>query len=264
MKINTTNLKNINIPIRVAHSLLDANDRVDDLDIRIDTLNIDLKVSYISDIPLQDYSFNGIWNYKEIYELLCFSDVKTICGPIEEFLDEILIKIENSIIEQNLRPYHIIISAKRIGLIEGFPQLEIKKILLKKPSIDLHKKRNISINNYPLIISINNNWKNRSEIIEHPYLKTEKLKLSFSIDYKYTDIKDGNFAELINYDGIVKEIDKLNMQINGPIEQVLNKILSIIENNLNDNKKEFFKIKVEIEQNSFSRHTAVFVLEKYI
>lgn len=262
-------LKNIAVPIRVSHGNLSLEQRIDDIENRIDILNISISVSYMSNIKPQDKKMDGVWNYGDIYNNLCLIDVPTITGPLEGILDKTIKLIEESAQEQKIELNKVIVSANRLGLAVGYPKLMVKKIYShidefeKKQCDDCEMERSAGICDFPLIISVNHGWCTGNQKVEHANERKESVKLSFHAETKSKPLSENDLSGLYNYAGLIHQVQKLQgIEINGPVEQLCDFIAEILEKDAHDLGVELLKITVIVERTGYARCTPVITLVK--
>lgn len=264
MKNKKVELKNIMLPIRVMHEHLDTKERIDELSSRIDILDISVEVTYQNDGKVLDKSYDGVWNYYEVYNHLCLSDVQTVTGPLEGILDDVLLLIEKSVLSQNLNLKQIIVSANRMGLAVGYPQLIAMKTYREEKYKHVENKRSAGICEYPLVVLIDHSWLDKNKRIEHKDLKRETLKISFNAETVAKTLSVSDLSGLYNYAGLIHTIEKIQgITINGPVEQINEKIAELLEEDAKNLGLDLYKIQVKVERSSFARGNPIFTLEKF-
>lgn len=267
MKNQKIELKNIKLPVRIMHEHLDAKERIDSLDSRIDTLDISILVSYQSKVLIGDHSLDGVWNYADIYNQLCLSDVRTVTGALEGILDETLAIIEQSLIINNFIPNKITVSANRMGLSVGYPKLIVEKTFVETQSNEIKNvknKRSAGICDYPLTILVNHGWINDDGKIEHKDIKYDLLKISFNAETIAKSLNKNDLSGLYNYAALIHSLDKLQgMEITGPVEKINDLISEMLEKDALDAGLILHKTEVRVERTGFARMTPVFILEKF-
>jgi dihydroneopterin aldolase len=256
-------LQSIMMPVRVSHGNLEPNQRIDNLSNRIDTLEIRLAVQYESHGEVQPYSMNGAWNYGDVYQKLCLSDVETITGPLEGVLDDVLSLVENTATKQQLSLIDVQATADRMGLAVGYPRLIAKKRYSSTPKHATELERSAGIRDFPLVISVDHSWCKGSQRVEHVDFRTEAVSLSFRADTKASSLSSSDLTGLYNYAGLIHQVQKMHgMVITGPIEQLCDKVAEVLELDARSLGVELLKTVVEVKRTGYARCTPVLSLTK--
>lgn len=231
-RTRTVKLGGITLPVRVEHAQLAASSRIDALDSRIDTLAISVIVDYMSERPVRPQTMDGVWNYGDIYRDLCMSDVQTITGPLEGILDGVTDKIERTVCDQRLVPVRILVTANRLGLAVGYPQLrrERRYATTACPEILPAETRDVGICDFPLVVQVNHAWCQGSERVEHADNRIETVRLSFGAKALAKSLNTGNLDGLYNYAGLIHALEaQQGYVVDGPMEQLVDHISALLE-----------------------------------
>lgn len=260
----TVELKNITLPVRVSHGNLNPSQRIDDISNRIDSLQIDIIVNYDINVPLQDFSLDGVWNYGDVYHYLCLSDVPTITGPLESILDEAILLIEKTAKEQNIKLNYTEVSANRLGLAVGYPHLVTRRNYEPVINSTSPMQRSAGICDFPLIISVNHSWCKGSQKVEHVDLRHECINLSFHAETVSQELSSNDLTGLYNYAGLIHQVqNKQGFEVNGPVEQLCDLISEILENDAKKLNVKLLKTIVKVERTGYARCTPILTLTRY-
>ena len=253
----TVALQGITFPIKVAHHNLAVQERIDDLPVRIDTLQVSLNVDYQSPASLTNGSLEGTWNYGSVYDLLCLSDMPTITGPLEAILDSTLGLIETSAKEQGVTLLNAQVSANRMGLAVGYPRLRSQKVYteIPKPSGSF---RSTGICSFPLVIRVDHSWCQGNQRIEHTDLRVESVLVSFYAESKVRSLSNSDLSGLYNYAGLIHKVKNLqDLLISGPVEQLCDTVQDLLENDARSSGVELLKTVVEVQRTGYARCTPI-------
>lgn len=262
--IRTVALHGITLPVRVAHGNLSADQRIDDVPNRIDTLQVSLEVDYESRCDLKVRSLDGAWNYGEVYNQLCLSDVQTITGPLEGILDSTLALIEASASTQHLELVGGRVAANRIGLAVGFPKLVVCTQYKSKPTETVGKIRTAGICDFPLVIAVDHSWCQGSQRVEHVDVRTESVSLSFRAETRAGSLATNDLTGLYNYAGLIHKVEKMQgIQLCGPVEQLCDLVTQVLEDDARKLGVDLRKTVVEVRRTGYARCTPVLTLTKY-
>jgi dihydroneopterin aldolase len=262
--IRTVALHGITLPVRVSHGNLSADQRIDNVANRIDTLQVSLEVEYESHCALQVRSMDGAWNYGDVYAQLCLSDVPTITGPLEGILDTTLDLIEASAGTQHLALVGARVAANRIGLSVGYPQLVVGKQYQAKPVEPLGKIRTAGICDFPLVVAVDHSWCRGSQRVEHVDVRTESVSLSFRAETRAGVLASDNLAGLYNYAGLINKVQKMQgIELCGPVEQLCDLVTQVLEEDARKLGVDLRKTVVEVRRTGYARCTPVLTLTNY-
>lgn len=279
--IRGVRLENITLPVKVAHKHLTKGQRIDSLDNRIDTLQITVDVDYTSNNYMKDRSMLGVWNYGEVYEKLCLSDLLTISGPLEGILDSCLNTIEKSASEQGIDLVKAAVSADRLGLAVGYPRLSVQKEYLKDNSpsslsisgrrnyvdgvkSEVEIKRQAGICNYPLVINVDHSWCVGLERVEHVDVRVESVLLSFYAKTKPKTLSNNDLDGLYNYAGLIHSVKEMQgITITGPVEALCDQISSLLAMDANSLGLDLIETFVEVKRTGYARCTPVLKLTNF-
>ena len=253
----TVALQGITYPIKVAHHNLAAQERIDDMPVRIDTLQVSLEVDYQSPATLSNGSLEGTWNYGPVYERLCQSDMPTVTGPLESILDSTLGVIETAAKEQGISLLNARVSANRMGLAVGFPRLRSQKTYEEKPA-QSGSFRSTGICSFPLIIRVDHSWCQGDQRVEHADLRVESVLVSFYAESKALTLSDSDLSGLYNYAGLIHQIKNLqDLLISGPVEQLCDIVQDLLEKDARSLGVELLKTVVEVQRTGYARCTPI-------
>lgn len=259
----TVSLRNITMPVRVSHGNLAADQRIDDISNRIDTLMIALDVQYASQGDVRPRSMQGAWNYGDVYHHLCLSDVQTITGPLEGVLDDTLALIDATATAQGLALTDVRVSADRIGLAVGYPRLIAHRRYLASRSETADLERSAGICNFPLVITVNHAWCEGNQRVEHIDTRTESVSISFRAETRATSLSTSDLTGLYNYAGLIHKVQKMQgVEIAGPVEQLCDKVTDILVNDARALGVDLLKTVVEVKRTGYARCTPVLTLTK--
>lgn len=259
----TVELRNITMPVRVSHGNLAADQRIDDLSNRIDTLKVGLSVQYESLGDVKSRSMEGAWNYGDVYHHLCLSDVQTISGPLEGVLDETLALVDTTALAQNLVLNDVLVSADRMGLAVGYPRLIARKRYSASRVEDSGLERSAGICDFPLVISVNHAWCEGSQRVEHVDVRTESVSLSFRAETRAASLSSSDLTGLYNYAGLIHQVQKMQgIEITGPVEQLCDVVTSVLESDARALGVDLLKTVVEVKRTGYARCTPVLTLTK--
>lgn len=256
-------LRNMTKPVRVFHGNLAPDQRIDDLSNRIDTLKLALSVQYESMGDVKPRSMDGAWNYGEVYQDLCLSDVQTITGPLEGVLDETLVLVDATAKAQNLVLSDVQVCADRIGLAVGYPRLVARKRYLPSCGSAPELERSAGICDFPLVIAVNHAWCAGSQRVEHVDVRTESVSLSFRAETRAASLSSTDLTGLYNYAGLIHQVQKMQgIEITGPVEQLCDVITSVLESDARALGVDLLKTVVEVKRTGYARCTPVLTLTK--
>ena len=259
----TVALRGITYPIKVAHHNLAAQERIDDLAVRIDTLKVSLAVDYQSAASLTPGSLDGTWNYGTVYERLCLSDMPTITGPLEGILDSALNLIEVSAKDQGVSLLNASVSADRMGLAVGFPRLRTQKIytVLPEPSGCV---RSTGVCTFPLVIRVDHSWCTGDQRVEHTDIRVESVLVSFYAESRAHALSDSDLSGLYNYAGLIHQVKNLqDLKISGPVEQLCDIVQDLLEQDALSLGVELLKTVVKVERTGYARCTPILSSTRY-
>ncbi len=270
LSIRAVTLENITLPVKVAHAQLNQGERIDNLDNRIDTLQVCVQVEYISAGTIKDKSLEGVWNYGQVYEKLCLGDLLTISGPLEGILDSCLETIEQSAKEQKIELVYVRVSADRLGLAVGYPKLAVQKRYINVKAENgietdrgksLEIQRQAGICNYPLVINVDHSWCVGLERVEHVDVRVESVLLSFYAKTKSKSLSSNDLNGLYNYAGLIHRVSEMqNTVITGPVEMLCDKIISLLETDAHNLNLDLVEAFVEIKRTGYARCTPILKL----
>lgn len=259
----TVALRNITMPLRVSHGNLSPDQRIDDLSNRIDTLMIGLSVQYQSDGDIKPGSMDGAWNYGDVYQHLCLSDVQTVTGPLEGVLDETLTLIDASATAQGISLTDTQVSANRMGLAVGYPRLIARRRYSASREETTELERSAGICEFPLVVSVNHSWCKGSQRVEHVDVRTESVSLSFRAETRATSLSASDLTGLYNYAGLIHKVQKMQgIELTGPVEQLCDMVTSVLENDARTLGVDLLKTVVEVRRTGYARCTPVLTLTK--
>lgn len=262
--VRTVALYGITLPVRVVHGNLSQTQRIDDLENRIDTLQVSVEVDYESIGNTQERSMAGAWNYGEVYSQLCLADVQTMTGPLEGVLDHALRLIDESAKAQGLRLIEARASADRMGLAVGFPRLSARKRYLSAHAASTGMERAAGICNFPLVIAVNHSWCQGSQRVEHRDVRTESVSLSFRAETRASALSSADLTGLYNYAGLIHEVQSMQgLEITGPVEQLCDLVTAVLEQDALALGVDLLKTVVEVRRTGYARCTPVLTLTKY-
>lgn len=264
IEFRTVEIRNITMPVRVSHGNLAPNQRIDDLSDRIDTLQVGLRVCHDSTGPMSPSSMGGAWNYGDVYQHLCLSDVQTITGPLEGILDETMALAEKTAAEQGIVVRNIEAWADRMGLAVGYPRLSVRKSFVKEPVSSARLQRSAGICSFPLVISVNHAWCQGSQRVEHVDVRTESVDLSFWAETRASSLSAADLTGLYNYAGLIHQVEKMQgVEIKGPVEMLCDEVASLLENDARALGVDLLKTVVQVKRTGYARCTPVLTLTKY-
>lgn len=262
--VRTVSLFGITLPVRVVHGNLSATQRIDDLENRIDTLQVSVEVDYESLGNVQERSMSGAWNYGDVYSQLCLADVQTITGPLEGVLDHTLSLIDVSAKAQGLHLIEARASADRMGLAVGFPRLSARKRYLPPHVAIPGMERSAGICNFPIVIAVNHSWCQGSQRVEHMDYRTESVSLSFRAETRASALSSSDLTGLYNYAGLIHKVQSMQgLEINGPVEQLCDMVTAVLEQDALSLGVDLLKTVVEVRRTGYARCTPVLTLTKY-
>lgn len=264
IEIRTVEIRNITMPVRVSHGNLAPDQRIDDLSDRIDTLQVGLRVRHASKGPLNASSMDGAWNYGDVYQRLCLSDVQTITGPLEGILDETAALAEKTALDQGIDIHEIEAWADRMGLAVGYPRLSVRKTLTPEPSLSVGLQRSAGICSFPLVISVNHAWCQGSQRVEHVDVRTESVDLSFWAETRASSLSSSDLTGLYNYAGLIHQVEKMQgIEVKGPVEMLCDEVASLLESDARALGVDLLKTVVQVKRTGYARCTPILSLSRY-
>jgi hypothetical protein len=268
--IRSLELRNITLPVRVEHANLAPEDRIDALPTRIDTLRTKVRLEYDGYGPIREGSMQGCWNYGEVYELLCLQDVRTITGPLEVILDEVLGKTADSAQRQGIVPTFMMVSVDRVGLAVGCPQLSARRGVEDVTAASLagrggalYDTRCVGIEDFPLAVSVNHSWCTGSERVEHVDVRRETVSVSFRATSVARELGAADLRGLFNYAGLIRQMQELQgMVVTGPTEQICDAVATLLEDEATQLGVGLLRTDVEVTRSSYEQFTPVIGLTR--
>ena len=262
--VRKVSLHGITLPVRVSHGNLSASQRIDDLDVRIDTLQVGVEVVSESQGDVKPRSMLGAWNYGELYKHLCLSDVPTMTGPLEAVLDTAISQIDLSAKAQHISLIQTTATANRLGLAVGYPQLTACRRYQTLPGGHAGIERSAGICNFPLVIAVNHSWCEGSQRVEHIDVRTESVCLAFRAETRASTLSSADLTGLYNYAGLIHQVQKMQgLGISGPVEQLCDIVTHALEEDARSLGVELLKTEVEVRRTGYARCTPVLTLTKY-
>lgn len=232
--------------------------------VRIDTLQIDLDVMYESQGDVKPRSMAGAWNYGDLYKELCISDVQTITGPLEGILDTAISHIDASAAGQHIDLIQTQVTANRMGLAVGYPQLKALRRYKPVPWPQVGMERSAGICNFPLVISVNHAWCEGNQRVEHMDTRTESINLAFRAETRASALSSDDLTGLYNYAGLIHKVQTMQgLDISGPVEQLCDIVTNVLEEDARSLGVELLKTEVEVRRTGYARCTPVLTLTKY-
>lgn len=262
-KTRTVRLENITFPVCVAHGNLAARERIDDRDSRIDTLRIGVDIGYDYAGPVKSKSMERVWNYGALYEFLCLSDVPTVTGPLETILDAALTVAKVSVGGQGLALQHAFMTADRLGLSVGYPQLCSGTQPAPPPALS-GNLRSVGIKNHPLVAHVDHSWCTGDQRVEHIDLRTESLAVSFNAVTAAGDLSAKDLSGLFNYAGLIHTLnDMQGVQLNGPVEEICDTLTDMLQQEAHRLDVQLLQTSVFVRRTGYARCTPVLGLQAW-
>jgi hypothetical protein len=253
IQYRTVSLCGIQLPVRVEHAKLDKSERLDSKTSRVDILDVSVKVVFEYN-PIVNQSFEKIWNYSDVYRLLCESDIPVLTGPLENVLDQVIDTILNSASQQGVVITYAEVSAKRVGLSIGCPVL--RRTIGRKfdPLIHHTNMRSAGVSALPLSLRIDHSWAQENDRIEHKDVRSEVLSISFDVFTKATALSPDSLKGLMNYVSTVEMLDRnQNSLIDQASESVVDLILSKITEEVDRCELDLCAVDIRVERNGYAR-----------
>ncbi|MBQ68938.1 hypothetical protein CL689_02630 [Candidatus Saccharibacteria bacterium] len=254
-------LDKINFPVRVEHAQLDMNERLDARHSRIDILELSIEAHYGYQ-NLTHQSFDGLWNYRPLYDLVCESDVPTLTGPLEGQLDLALQVIQESMKSQGVDFAHAEVRAVRKGLSVGSPVL--KRIAGSQPSFEFpcFDVRSAGIQDFALSLAVDHSWCAELDRIEHKDIRNETGLVTFDVYTRGEPLCASSLKGLINYVSTVELLDKYQGRvINEPAEYVVELVRSAVEREARKQNLELLGVDIELTRTGYARATPTLTLK---
>lgn len=251
--IRGVRLGKINFPVRVEHAQLDMNERLDTRHSRIDILELSVNAHYGYQ-QLTHQSFDGLWNYRPLYDLVCESDVPTLIGPLESQLDLALEVIQDSMRNQGVEFIHAEVSATRKGLSVGSPVL--KRIAGKEPTFDFgaYDIRSAGIQDFALSLAVDHSWCDEHDRVEHRDIRNETGLVTFNVYTRGEPLCENSLKGLINYVSTVELLDKYQGRvINEPSEYVVELVRSAVEREAKKQGLELLGLEIGLTRTGYAR-----------
>lgn len=249
----TLKLQNATIPVIVEHSKLDKTQRVDSLSSRIDTLDTSLSIFYEHNAS-KPKSFDHIVDFSKLYETLAFGKIRTQTGPLEELLDEIYLCAKNQVIGSNCKLQHLHLQANRMGLIVGYPRLELSEGPL--PTLYGQQSRIAGIREYPLILNLDHSWIS-STGTDAKAVRTEQISVSFRVHTKMTPLS-GDLKGLFNYANMVKTLDSFQgITYENPMECLADELAAKLRKDCEQAGLQILGFEIELAYSAYPRVTPV-------
>lgn len=270
-KVRTVRLENITYPVCVAHGKLQAHERIDSLDTRVDTLNICVDMGYKHQGPTRPGTMDNVWNYGAVYERLCMSEVPTIEGPLERILDAAMFEVCGSVSQQGLTASHVFVTADRMGLSVGYPQLStgcvFQDTATRKGSMlgdTTGRVRSVGIKNQPLIVHVDHSWCQGNQRVEHVDARTEAVEVSFSAVTESEELTESDLTGLFNYAGLIHAMQGMqNMSLKGPVEEICDTLADMLDREAKKLNVHLLQTGVEVRRTSYARCTPVLGLQTW-
>lgn len=255
LQYRTVNLQGIKIPVRVEHEKLDQSERLDSKTSRVDILEVWINVTFEYS-TIRDYSFEKIWNYSEVYKLLCEGDIPVLTGPLETLLDKTIDVITQSAKAQDVVIVYAEINAKRIGLAVGCPVLRRTVGRKFDPVVYHANMRSAGVCALPLSLRVDHSWAQEAARIEHKDVRSEVLSVSFDVFTRARPLCSESLRGLMNYVSTVEMLDQnQNSLIDQPGEYVVDLVTKKIEDEVRRNDLELCALSVQVERNGYARLT---------
>lgn len=230
--IRTLRLTDIQLPVIVehAHMNLPESESAGIPSERVDMLTLDIAIDYRGG-ALRAGSHDGVFNFMTLYNRLCLGPVRTLRGPLETVLDEILALAEREAAQNQLQLLHLTASANRIGLVVGAPELRVERIYEALPQLSSGSYRSAGITRVPLQLKVDHRWSKDVEYGGHANPRPEVAELRFAAVTPAQPIADDSLAGLYNYLKTYHVAYALqDMLIDGPFERLAEQIaMHVIE-----------------------------------
>ncbi|MEZ0224943.1 MAG: hypothetical protein ACAH83_10340 [Alphaproteobacteria bacterium] len=227
-KIRSLRIDEIKMPVVVDHAELDIGDdgRIDRLDSRVDTLSLELALRYRGG-ELKRGSHDGVFNYMELYEHLCFSPIRTLHGPLEVILDDTLERIEKQATADKIKLISACVSVQRLGLVVGAPELKSQRVYGPEPHLPANTYRSAGIAKVPLSVKVDHLWTKHPEHSRKRNQFPETVQLAFAAITPAHPLQPDSLEGLYNYIETYKHADSAqDMVVDGPFEIVAEEILT--------------------------------------
>jgi hypothetical protein len=226
-KIRTLRLNAIQIPIVVEHEhmKLSEAESVGGPASRVDMLAVDIELSYRGN-ALAKGSHNGVFNFMALYQDLCLSPVRTLHGPLEGVIDETMNLIETTAQGNKLELVDACVTANRLGLVVGAPELKSERIYQTRPCLPVGSYRSAGITKVPLQVKVDHSWSKDAEHSGTPNPRPETVDLSFSAITPSRSLSSDSLAGLYNYLKTYKLAYAMqDVLVDGPFERLAEQIL---------------------------------------
>lgn len=251
--IRTLHLDGIQIPVAVehAHMNLSQAESAGIPSARIDMLAIDIAVDYRGG-PMREKSHAGVLNFMPLYQSLCLAPLRTLYGPLEAVLDETLDLIEQTARAGGLRLVRAVVTANRLGLVVGAPELRTERLYDVVPQLPPGDYRSAGISGVPLQIKVDHSW---SQDVEHsgsPNPRPEVVVLRFAAVSPRQSLAADSLAGLYNYLKTYHVANAMHdMLIDGPFERLAEQIADrVLADSLTLQPK---KLSVSITRSGYAR-----------
>ncbi len=224
--IRTLHLGGIQIPVEVDHAHMNLS-QAESAGVpmaRVDMLAIEIEVDYRGG-SLRKASYDGVMNFMPLYRSLCLAPVRRLHGPLETVLDETLDLIEQIAKRGSLTLVRANVTANRLGLVVGAPELRAERIYSAMPLLPPGDYRSAGITGVPLQIKVDHSW---SQDIEHsgtPNPRPEVVELRFSAVTPWQPLAVDSLAGLYNYLKTYHVANSLHdTLVDGPFERLVEQI----------------------------------------
>lgn len=253
IQYRTIALNGIKLPVRVEHDKLDQSERLDTKTSRVDILEVWANVTFDFS-PIEHHSFYRLWNYSEVYHLLCDGDVPVLTGPLENILDQVIEVILESAKRQGVNIVYAEVNAKRVGLSVGCPVLRRTSGRKFDPLVHHTNMRSAGVCSLPLSLRIDHSWASNQDRIEHKDVRSEVLSVSFDVFTKAKPLCPESLSGLMNYVSTVEMLDRnQNTVIDQASEYVVDLVLGKIVEEVARCELELCAVDIRVERNGYAR-----------